>query len=182
MHKFTEKTVQTKKIFDGKIISVQVDDVVLPDGNRSKREIVKHPGAVAVIPVTADHKIIFVEQYRKPLEKSLIEIPAGKIEPNEAPEVTAVRELEEETGFTTDKLEYVTSFYTSPGFADEIIHLYFTDNLIPLDTPIAQDEDEFVEKMALTLDEAQQYVQQQKIYDAKTMYALLYVTQIGIGE
>src|SRR5690625_4619812 len=129
VHKLYEKTIQTKSIFNGKIINVQVDKVELPDGNFSTREIVKHPGAVAIIPITDDGKIIFVEQYRKPLERPLIEIPAGKIEVNEAPKITAVRELEEETGYTTDVLEHITSFYTSPGFADEIIHIYYTEQL-----------------------------------------------------
>src|SRR5690625_984707 len=102
MKDFEEKTIKETKIFDGKIISLQVDHVQLPDGNRSKREIVKHPGAVAIIAVTDKGKIILVKQYRKPLERSLIEIPAGRIEEGEDPKVTAIRELEEETGYTTD--------------------------------------------------------------------------------
>ena len=175
MDTFVEKTIRTKKIFSGNIISVQVDDVLLPNGKESKREIVKHPGAVAIIPVTKDGNIIFVKQFRKPLERSLIEIPAGKIEENEDPEITAVRELEEETGFTTDTLTYVASFYTSPGFADEIIHLYYTDQLRPLTERVEGDEDEFVEIVELSLEEAEQYVRDKKIYDAKTMYALLYI-------
>lgn len=175
MDPFVEKTIRTKKIFSGNIISVQVDDVLLPNGKESKREIVKHPGAVAIIPVTKDGNIIFVKQFRKPLERSLIEIPAGKIEENEDPEITAVRELEEETGFTTDTLTYVASFYTSPGFADEIIHLYYTDQLRPLTERVEGDEDEFVEIVELSLEEAEQYVRDKKIYDAKTMYALLYI-------
>src|SRR5690625_4100127 len=175
VHKLYEKTIQTKSIFNGKIINVQVDKVELPDGNFSTREIVKHPGAVAIIPVTDDGKIIFVEQYRKPLERAIIEIPAGKKEQDEAPEITAVRELEEETGYTTDVLEHITSFYTSPGFADEIIHLYYTEQLTKLDEMVQGDEDEFVEKHVLTLDEAERYVKEQKIYDAKTIYALTYL-------
>lgn len=175
MDTFVEKTIRTKKIFSGNIISVQVDDVLLPNGKESKREIVKHPGAVAIIPVTKDGNIIFVKQFRKPLERSLIEIPAGKIEENEDPEITAVRELEEETGFTTDTLTYVASFYTSPGFADEIIHLYYTDQLQPLTERVEGDEDEFVEIVELSLEEAEQNVRDKKIYDAKTMYALLYI-------
>src|SRR5699024_9467373 len=114
MNRFTEYTLQTREILSGYIISVQMDNVLLPDGNESTREIVKHPGAVAIIAITDDDKIIFVEQYRKPLERSLIEIPAGKLEPNEQPEITALRELEKETGYTTKKLDYITSFYTSP--------------------------------------------------------------------
>ena len=175
MKKFEEKTIQTKRVFKGKVISLQVDDVLLPNGKESKREIVKHPGAVAVIALTADDRIVFVEQYRKPLERSLLELPAGKMEPNEAAEKTARRELEEETGYTTDSLTYITSFYTSPGFADELIHLYYTDWLIRLKEPVALDEDEFVEVRYLTLEEAEQCVVNQEIYDAKTAYALLYL-------
>lgn len=175
MNKFTEKTLQTKKVFNGNIVSLQVDNVLLPDGNESTREIVKHPGAVAIIAITNDDRIIFVEQYRKPLERSLIEIPAGKLEPNEQPEITALRELEEETGYTTNKLDYITSFYTSPGFADEIMHIYYTDSITRLDKLVALDEDEFVEVHYLSFDEAEQFILEKKIYDAKTIYALMYL-------
>lgn len=175
MKKFEEKTIKTKEIYDGKIISVQVDDVKLPDGKVGKREIVKHPGAVAIIAITDDDKIIFVHQYRKPLEKSILEIPAGRLEEGEKPERTAVRELEEETGYTTDKLTFVTSFYTSPGFANEIIHIYMTTSLKKLTEVVSGDEDEFIEIKKLTLDEAVQYVKENKIQDAKTNYAVLYL-------
>lgn len=182
MKKFEEKTIATKHIFSGNIISVQVDDVALPDGNQSKRELVKHPGAVAVIALTKDKRMIFVEQYRKPLERSLVEIPAGKIEPNEAPHITARRELEEETGYTAKTLTHITSFYTSPGFADEIIHLYYTDDIEALDEPVAGDEDEFVERIFLTIEEVERFIQDQKIYDAKTMIAVQYVKLMGLGR
>lgn len=180
MKQFEEKTLTTRNIFKGKIINLQVDQVSLPDGNIGEREIVKHPGAVAVIPVTDSGKIIFVKQYRKPLERTLVEIPAGKMEPNEKPEITAVRELEEETGYTTDSLTYVTSFYTSPGFADEIMHIYFTNALKKLDTLVLGDEDEFVERMELSLEEAIQYVEAEKIFDAKTAYAVQYLMIKGL--
>lgn len=175
MNQFEEKTIYTNHIFKGNIISVQVDDVLLPDGNQSTREIVKHPGAVAIIAVTKAGKIVLVKQYRKPLERSIIEIPAGKIEENEEAEITALRELEEETNYTTNKLTYVTSFYTSPGFANEIIHLYFTNDLKPLHYNVAGDDDEFLEVVELSLEEAEQYIKDQKIYDAKTMYAIMYL-------
>lgn len=175
MKKFEEKTLSTKEIFNGDIISLQEDTVLLPNGKTSKRELVKHPGAVAVIPVTKDNKILFVKQYRKPLERSLVEIPAGKMEPNEKPEITAVRELEEETGYTTEELNYVTSFYTSPGFADELIHIYMADQLKQLDEQVPGDDDEFIELIELTLNEAKRYVAEQRIYDAKTNYAILYL-------
>ncbi|MBM7598055.1 ADP-ribose pyrophosphatase [Virgibacillus halotolerans] len=179
MKKFEEKTIKTESIYDGKIIKLQVDDVTLPNGKTAKRELVKHQGAVAVIPITKDNKIVFVEQYRKPLEKSIIEIPAGKLEPGEEPEATAVRELEEETGYTTRELSFVTSFYSSPGFADELLHIYITDQLEKLEHPVAGDDDEFVEVLELTLDEAKQYVEEERIQDAKTNYAVLYLHALG---
>lgn len=178
MKKFEEETITTTKIYDGKIISLQKDVVRLPNGKTSERELIKHPGAVAIIPITEDKKILFVEQYRKPLERSLIEIPAGKMEPNEKPEVTAIRELEEETGYTTNELIYVTSFYTSPGFADELIHIYMADKLEQLDEAIPGDEDEFVEVIELTLDQAQDAIMNQRIRDAKTNYAILYLQKM----
>src|SRR5690625_3191759 len=164
------------------MIILQFDDVNLPNGQTSKREIVKHPVAVAVIPVNSEGKVVFVEQYRKPLDRSIIEIPAGKIEQNEDPEITAIRELEEETGYTANKLNYVTSFYTSPGFANEIIHIYYTDDINKLAEPVAGDDDEFVEIIKLTLEEAEQFVKEKKIYDAKTMYALIYLKMIGMDS
>lgn len=175
MKKFEEKTIKTKEIYNGKIVKLQVDDVTLPNGKMSKRELIKHPGAVAIIPITKDNKIVFVEQYRKPLEKSLIEIPAGKLETGEKPEITAIRELEEETGYTTNQLSFVTSFYTSPGFADELMYIYITDQLEELKHPVAGDDDEFVEILELTLEEAKQYVEEERIHDAKTNYAILYL-------
>ncbi|MCA0970269.1 NUDIX hydrolase [Halobacillus litoralis] len=174
MKKFEEKTYEKQTIYQGKIVQLDIDSVTLPDGNTSKRELIKHPGAVAVIALTDEGKLVVVEQYRKPMEKSMVEIPAGKLEPNEAPETCALRELEEETGYTTDHLEKITSFYTSPGFADEIVHLYFTDQVKPLKERPAGDEDEFVELMELTLEEAEQMEKDERIHDAKTAYALLY--------
>jgi ADP-ribose pyrophosphatase len=175
LKKFEEKTVRTEHIFKGNIISVQVDDVVLPDGNQSKREIVRHPGAVAVIPVTKDGKMVMVEQYRKALERSLLEIPAGKLEPGEDPARTAERELEEETGYRAGKMEYITSFYTSPGFADELIHLYYADQLEKADNPLAGDADEFVELYEITLDEALRFMEEKRIHDAKTVFAIQFL-------
>ncbi len=175
MKKFEEKTLKTTKIFTGKVIDLQIDDVSLPNGKTSKRELVKHPGAVAVIALTPKKELVLVEQYRKPLEMSILEIPAGKIEPNEEPKITALRELEEETGFTTKNLSYITSFYTSPGFADEIIHIYYTDQLVELENPILGDEDEFVEVHKLRAEEIEPAIKNKLIYDAKTLYAIQYL-------
>jgi ADP-ribose pyrophosphatase len=175
MKKLEEKTLKTEQIFSGKIISLQVDDVELPNGKTSKREIIKHPGAVAVLAITDDNKIVMVEQYRKALERTLIEIPAGKLEKGEEPRLSALRELEEETGYECKQLEWLISFYTSPGFADEIVHLYLARGLSKKENAAGLDEDEFVNLIELTLDEALQYLKEQKIYDAKTAYAVQYL-------
>ncbi|WP_459499604.1 NUDIX hydrolase [Bacillus sp. C1] len=175
MSNLAERTVATESIFDGKVIKVRIDDVVLPNGEMSKREIVNHPGAVAIIAVTDEGKIVLVEQYRKALEKEIVEIPAGKLEPGEKPEVTALRELEEETGYVCDKMEFITSFYTSPGFADEILYVYKATGLKKKENKAALDEDEFVELMEVSLEEAIELMNNQRIHDAKTMFAVQYL-------
>ncbi|TVX92824.1 NUDIX hydrolase [Paenibacillus agilis] len=171
---FEEVTIETKKIFDGKVITLQVDTVSLPDGTTATREIVKHPGAVAVLAIR-DDKMIVVEQYRKPLGKSQVEIPAGKLDAGEQPEAAAKRELEEETGYQAESLIPLTSFYTSPGFADEIIHVFVAEQLV--DGSMHTDEDEFLEVTALTLDEAFEAIRAERISDAKTISAV-YAWQI----
>ncbi|WP_044747934.1 NUDIX hydrolase [Bacillus alveayuensis] len=183
MEHLVEKTVAKKQIFAGKVIDLYVEEVELPNGKTSKREIVKHPGAVAVIAVTNEGKIVFVRQYRKALDRVLVEIPAGKLEKGEAPLTTARRELEEETGYKCETLHHLTSFYTSPGFADEIVHLYIAENLTKLENAASLDEDEFVDVLEVTLEEALQLVKEQQIYDAKTAYAIQYLQlQQMLGE
>jgi ADP-ribose pyrophosphatase len=168
-----EKTLSTTPLYKGKVIDVSLQEVELPDGKKSKREIVNHPGAVAVIAQTDDGKIVFVRQYRKPLERTIVEIPAGKLEKGEKPEVTARRELVEETGYTCENMEHIISFYTSPGFADELVHLYYASGLKA--GPQQAEEDEFLDVLELTLEEAEKLEKSQDIYDAKTSYALLYL-------
>lgn len=175
MKKFEEKTIHSEPIFKGKVISLKVDDVKLPNGETGKREIINHPGAVAVIAITENNKILFVEQYRKALERSIVEIPAGKMEKGEEPIVTARRELEEETGYTSDDFRFVQAFATSPGFADEVIHIYVAEKLKKLDIPVDLDEDEFVELMEVSLEEAEAMVADGRIFDAKTAFAVLWV-------
>ncbi len=165
-----EKTISVNEIFSGNIIKLQVEDVELPNGEKSKREIVKHPGAVAIIPVTKENKLVLVRQFRKALNKTIVEIPAGKLESGEQPVETALRELEEETGYKAKDLEFIVSFYTSPGFADEIIYIY---EAIGLEKgTIAHDADEFLDVIEVTLDEAEKMVREQVIHDAKTIFAV----------
>ncbi|MEW9049750.1 MAG: NUDIX hydrolase [Neobacillus sp.] len=175
MSNLEEKTLHNEEIFSGKVISLHLQDVELPNGKQSKREIVKHPGAVAILAVTDDQKIVMVEQYRKALERTIVEIPAGKLERGEEPSLCAMRELEEETGYVCENLELLLSFYTSPGFADEIVHLFVAKGLVKKEDSAALDEDEFVNLVELTLPEAVQYVKEQRIYDAKTAYAVQYL-------
>jgi len=171
--KFEERTIHRKTIFEGRIIDLYLDEVSLPNGKTSSREIIKHPGAVAVIAITEEEKILLVEQYRKALERTLIEIPAGKLEKGEDPRESAKRELMEETGYTCENLEHITSFYTSPGFANELVHIYQATGL-KQERELQLDEDEFVSVMEVTYDEALNLVKEQKIFDAKTMYAVQY--------
>lgn len=172
MRDLYEKTLHTTSIFAGKVIQVQVEDIELPNGKLGKREIVKHPGAVAIIPITRENKLVLVRQYRKALDKVIYEIPAGKLEAGEQPEDCASRELKEETGYTARKLSLVTSFYTSPGFADEIIYIYEAAEIeAGIATP---DQDEFVERVEVSLEEALALIQKDEIHDAKTEYAVQY--------
>ncbi|MFD2332217.1 NUDIX hydrolase [Cohnella sp. GCM10020058] len=169
-HPFYEETVSTDKRFEGKIISLQVDTVRLPGGGTATREIVKHPGAVAVIAVH-EGKLLVVDQFRKPLERMQVEIPAGKLDAGEEPETAAIRELEEETGYRARSIRYVRTFATSPGFADELIHLFFTDDLEAGE--LKPDEDEFLNLEALTPEQADEYIANGRICDAKTLIGVL---------
>ncbi|MDP4552709.1 NUDIX hydrolase [Alkalihalobacillus macyae] len=169
-----EKTLHSETIYEGRIINVRVEDVELPNGKSSKRELIDHPGAVAVIAMTPDNKILAVRQYRKALKKAIVEIPAGKLEPGEKPEVTAVRELEEETGYTCESLDKLISFYTSPGFANELVHLYVAKGLEKKGEQAA-DEDEFLDVLHLSLEEMEEMLETEEIHDAKTAYALMYL-------
>lgn len=177
-NKFFEKTLSTTPIFSGRVIDLVVKDVELPDGKTSKREIVNHPGAVAIIAITEEKKIVLINQFRKPLEKTIVEIPAGKLERDEDPLDCAKRELEEETGYKSSNLEFISSFYTSPGFANEIIYLYFTDK-IELGE-INRDEDEFIDVIEATLPEAEKMIENQIIHDIKTIFAIQYLKLNGI--
>ena len=175
MDHLKETTLSSKEIFKGRVIDLYVEEVKLPNGKTSTREIVKHPGAVAIIAITPENKIVMVEQFRKPLGRTIVEIPAGKLEKGEKPEATAKRELEEETGYTCSNLQLLISFYTSPGFADELVHLFIAEDLEKLKIAAELDEDEFLDVIEVTLEEAQEMVQNKRIYDAKTAFAVQYL-------
>lgn len=171
---FEEKTLSRKEVFKGKIIEVVLDEVQLPDGGIGERELVFHPGGVAIIPITNENKMIMVKQFRKPMEKVILEIPAGKIDPGEQnqPQETAERELEEETGYKAKKMTHIDSMYLSPGFANEILHIYLAEELEKVENPLPKDDDEVLELYELTLEEAKQEIVKGLICDAKTIFAI----------
>lgn len=166
-----EKTVKSERIYKGKIINVRVDTVELLDKKYSKREIVEHPGAVGIIPITSNKDIVLVRQFRKAVEEALLEIPAGLIEYKEEPSQCAIRELKEETGYTANKLKKLFEYYSSPGFSDEKIHIYLADDII---AGTAQpDEGEYIRIVKMPIDEALKKVKTGEIKDSKTIIAIL---------
>ncbi|EJE98345.1 NUDIX hydrolase [Liquorilactobacillus mali] len=171
--KYEEEVISSKEVYRGKIIRVEEEQVKLPNGEKAKREIVRHHGAVAIICVTAENKMIFVKQWREPMQRVTLEIPAGKIEVNETdPKRTAIRELNEEVRLHPESLELIADFYTSPGFADERMLMYFAHNLQPVSEELPQDADEFLNTVELTLEEAKEKIKSGLICDSKTIMAV----------
>lgn len=166
-----EKLVESKLLYDGKIIKLRCDTVTLPDGALGTREIVEHPGAVAIVPITADGRIILVRQYRHAVQALTLEIPAGTLAQGEDPLSCAYRELEEETGYSAGSLQYLSSVYTTPGFTTEKIHLYVAGQLS--ESKQRTDDDEFINVEIYTSEQIRSFVDSGTICDAKTMLALL---------
>jgi len=171
MNSLTEKELSSKLVFDGNLLKVYSDKVELPNGKEGEREYIKHPGAVAVVPITESGKIILVRQYRYAAGKALLEIPAGKLDKGEKPEECALRELEEETGYVAKTLQKLSSIYTTPGFTNEIIHLYIAENLTFAKQKL--DEDEFLNVEIYTKEEVKKMIMDGRINDSKSMLALL---------
>lgn len=167
-----EKTMKSERIYEGKIVNLRIDTVELPDKKYSKREIVEHSGAVGIIPITEDGSIILVEQYRKPVEKKLIEIPAGKIEINEEPKETAIRELIEETGYKAGKMEYILEFYTSPGFTNEKIYLFLATELEYVEENPG--EDEYIQVKKIPIEKLVDMIDKGEIIDSKTIISIYF--------
>ena len=135
-----EKTISSEMIYEGAILNLRRDKVHVKDGQTSYREIIEHNGGVAIAALTNDGKIVMVKQYRKAAEKAVLEVPAGKIEKDEDHYLTAARELKEETGYTAGKIQLVSSFYSSIGYSDEVIYLYFATDLTPGETDFDDNE------------------------------------------
>jgi ADP-ribose pyrophosphatase len=171
----TEKTNNSRLVYDGDLLKVHRDEAVLPDGSVSGREWIAHPGASAVIPLTDDGQVILVHQYRYPLHRITLEIPAGKIDPGEDPLACARRELREETGMTANNFTYIGTFATTPAFTNEMIHLYLATGLTK--GVESTDPDEFIEVEQRSLAEMLSAIADGEIQDAKTIIAFLLANQ-----
>ena len=166
-----EKKLSSEEIFDGVAIHLFRDEILLPNGNKGVREVIRHPGAVCVIPVTDDGDVIFVNQFRYAFNKVTLEVPAGKLEKGEDPLEAAMRELSEETGLSAKNVVYLGELYTTPALIDEVIHKYLATDLVEGKQHL--DEDEFINTLKMPLSEAVQKVMNGEIKDAKTQTILL---------
>jgi len=168
---YTERKVNGTTVFQGKIIRVELDEIALPNGKPARREVVRHPGGVAILALDQDGQVTLVRQYRYPMAEHVIELPAGKLDPGEDPAVAARRELEEETGIRPGKLEYLGYLLASPGFCDERLHMFLARDLERL--PSHPDEDEFLDVFAMPFDELLAKVMSGEIHDAKSVAIVL---------
>ena len=168
---FEEKMIESNRIYEGRILNVRCDKVTAVKGE-AYREIVEHNGAVAMVAITSQHRVVMVRQYRYACGRSVLEIPAGKIEKGETdPQKTAERELREETGYTAKNIKYLGSINPSVGYSEEVIHIYGMTELIPGKQD--PDEDEALEVLEIDFDEACNMAAEGKLIDAKTIAALM---------
>lgn len=171
-----EKTIDSKDIYQGRIINLRIDRVVLPDGSESTREIVEHTGAVAIVAIDENKNIWMVKQYRKAVEEILMEIPAGTLEKGEDPLECAKRELAEETGLTAKNWHSILSYYSAPGFVTEKLHLFLATDFTEGD--IHPDRDEFLYTVKLPLAEAYNAIFTGQIKDGKSIIGIQYACKL----
>lgn len=175
-----EPTVSSRPVYSGRVIQVEEHTVQLPNGRTALREVVRHNGAVAIVAEAPGDRLVFVEQFRKAPGRRLLELPAGKLESGESPEECALRELREETGYVSEKVEPLYSFYTSPGFADEVISLFYATDLTKGDTD--PDEDEFVDIRLFDHREVRLALDSGAIEDAKSLVGVLWWLSHSIAD
>ena len=180
MSKLEEKKLSSVEYYRNPFLYIHEDDVSLPNGGESKRIVVTHIGAVNVIALTEDKELLLVRQYRYPLGLETIETPAGKLEPDEEPIVTAKNELEEETGYTCESLELIGKHASAPGFTNETLYQFLASGVTKLDVSVAQDDEEFVELLTVGKDQALMMIETGEIIDLKTVYAIQYLTLAGL--
>src|SRR5213083_3389706 len=168
----------TRRVYSGRVVRLDVDTIRFPDGSTGELEVIRHPGAAAVVPCLTDPKgsdptILMIKQYRYAAGGPLWEIPAGTLDSGEAPETCARRELLEEAGVTAGRLQRLTSIWTTPGFTDEVIHLYLASGLTPGEP--SRERDEFIEVVPQPLSQVLARIRDGEVRDAKTIVAILYM-------
>jgi ADP-ribose pyrophosphatase len=166
-----EKQIQSELIYDGRVVHLYRETVQLPDGQTAVRDVVHHSGAVAILPFDPDGKLIMVRQFRLPARRALLEIPAGALEPGEAPERCAIRESQEEIGYKPGSLERIGGVYLAPGYSTEFIHFFVARDLT--ESRLAHDADEFLDVERYSLEDVYALIKEGKITDAKTISALM---------
>jgi ADP-ribose pyrophosphatase len=171
------RVLQHRRVHSGKVVDLDVDEVVEPGGIRGLREVVRQRGSVAALPVLADGRVVLVRQYRYAVDAFVWELPAGRRDPGETPEEGARRELEEEVGLRAATLEPLLVFWTTPGFCDEVMHLFRATGLEPV--PPRPEADEKIEPATFTLEEALEMVKRGEIREGKTLVALLLESHRG---
>ena len=176
-HKRYPVLVGTREIYKGRVISVRVDEIEVPAGI-VRREVVEHPGAVVIVPIDAEGRILWITQHRWAAQRELLELPAGTLEQGETPEQTARRELPEETGFAAATWQSLGGFYSAPGFCDEYLYAFSASDLTPEDAD--GDDDEDIEVVPLSLEESFARIDAGEVEDAKSLAALmLYLRKRG---
>ncbi len=166
-----EKILSSQRIYSGRIVTLDLNEVELSDGQHQMREVIVHPGAAALIALDNQNRILLVRQFRSAVAEIMSEVPAGLLNAGEDPMQAASRELQEETGYKPGKIERLGGFYTAPGYTTEYIHLFVATDLI--ESRLPADEDEFIELNHVTLESALAMIEQGEITDAKTIIALL---------
>jgi len=165
-------TISSTNIYNGQILSLRVDDVILPSGQKAQREVVTHGGAVAIVAINSNGEYLLVKQFRHAVGKSLYEIVAGGIDSGETPEETARRELQEEAGYYPQKLIHLGGFYSTPGFSNEFLHFFMATELIA--SPLRAEDTEEIEAIWIAKHELIDMLRNGAIVDLKTIAAILY--------
>ncbi len=174
------EVLQSEIVFQGKVFTVRRDAVRLPNGRVAHLDIIAHHGAVTMLPIDAEGNVWFVRQYRHAAGETILELPAGTLEPGEPPEACAARELQEEIGMAAENLTLLGEFYLAPGYSTEYQYIYLATGLTPSSLP--QDADEILEPVAFPYEEVVKMAREGKIRDAKTLAALFLAAARGVVE
>jgi len=166
-----EKTLSSQLIYDGRAVKLRIDTVQMANGRETTREIVEHSDCIAIVAIDADDNVLLVKQFRKPVEKELLEIPAGGIDPGEDPETAVRRELREETGYLPQRVERLGGFYSAPGYCSEYLYLYLATDLVP--SQLFAEDTEEISLVRVSVAQIPGLITSGKICDAKSIAGLL---------